>query len=123
MARPKFGTVGAENEILNIIRSMHGDGKPPTEIVKALADAGYRTRNGLPFSRQGVSSIIIDSDRARRVVLDLRQRSGRLSESWAEFRMLASTDASCAQISARVETLQEGGLPQVEAIAEAVAVA
>ena len=48
--------------------------------------------------------------------LDLRQRAGRLAESLAEVEALASTDSSCATITAQVQTLQAGGLPQVAAI-------
>ena len=116
MGKPKFGTVGVEDEILEVIRRMSDDGKPPTVIVKALTAGGYRTRSGRPFSRQGIQTLVVDLDRARRVKLDLRQRSSRLSESLAELRTLSATDSSCAKINAQVWTLQAG----VQAIAEAV---
>ena len=120
MAKPRFGTVGNEGEILELIRKMNADGKQPVEILRAITAAGHLTRSGTPFSAQGVQSLIIDCDRARRVKLDLRQRSSRLSESLAEVQALSKVDSSCAKINARVQSLQAGGLPQVEAIAEAV---
>ena len=123
MAKRKFGTLGDEAQVLEVIRRMNSDGKTPTVIAKALTDLGHTTRAGHAFSRQGVLSLVVDLDRARRVVLDLRQRSTRLSESLIEVEALAATDASCAKINARVQTLQDGGLPQVEAIQEAVGVA
>ena len=123
MAKPKFGTLGDEAQVLEVIRRMNSDGKTPTVIAKALTGLGHTTRAGHAFSRQGVLSLVVDLDRSRRVILDLRQRSGRLSESLAEFRTLAQVDASCARINAQVQTLLEGGLPQVEAIQEAVGAA
>ena len=123
MAKPKFGTVGSEAEILDVVQRMCDAGNKQTVIVKALKYAGFTTRSGTPFSRQNVQKIVVDLDRARRVKLDLRQRSGRLSESLAEVEALSATDASCALILAQVQTLLEGGLPQVEAIQEAVGVA
>ena len=122
MGRPKFGDVGDEREILSVIRRMNDAGDKQATILRALASAGYTTRGGKPFSRQAVQKIVVDLDRGRRVRLDLRQRSSRLSESLAEARTLSATDASCALILAQVQTLLEGGLPQVDAIAEAVAV-
>ena len=122
MGKPRFGTIGNEAEILEIVRRMTSDGSQPTQIQRALTAAGFKTRSGTQFSAQGVTSIVIDLDRARRVKLDLRQRAGRLAESLAEVEKLSATDASCARINAQVQTLQAGGLPQVAAIAEAVAV-
>ena len=123
MGQAKFGSLGDEREILEVIRRMHDAGKLPTQILKELTSAGHVTRNGKPFSRQAVQSLVVDQNRARRVVLDLRQRSSRLAESLAEIETLAAQDASCARISETVQSLQEGGLPQVEAIQEAVGVA
>ena len=123
MGKARFGTVGNEAEILSVIRRMNDAGYKQIQILKALTSAGFTTRSGKPFSRQGVQSIVVDLDRARRVRLDLRQRSGWLSQSLAEARTLSATDASCALILARLQTLQAGGLPQVEAIQEAVGVA
>ena len=122
MAKPKFGTIGDEAQVLEVIRRMNDDGKLPTQILRALTSAGHTARSGKPFSRQGIQSLVVDQNRARRVVLDLRQRSSRLSESLAEFRTLAAKDASCARINAQVQSLQEGGLPQLEAIQSAVGV-
>ena len=101
---------------------MNDAGDKQAQILRALTSAGHVTRTGKSFSRQGIQSIVVDLDRARRVKLDLRQRSGRLAESLAEVEKLSKTDASCARINAQVQSLQAGGLPQVEAIAEAVAV-
>ena len=123
MGKKRFGTIGDEAEILEIVRRMTSDGKQPTQILRALTSSGFKTRSGTQFSAQGVTSIVIDLDRARRVKLDLRQRSGRLAESLAEVGTLSATDASCALILERLQTLQAGGLPQVEAIREAVGVA
>ena len=119
MGKARFGTVGDEAEILSVIRRMADAGDKQIQILKALTSAGHTTRSGKPFSRQAVQKIVVDLDRARRVRLDLRQRSGWLSESLAEVEALSLTDASCA----RVQTLQAGGLPQVEAIQEAVGAA
>ena len=118
MGRPKFGDVGDEREILSVIRRMNDAGDKQAQILRALTSAGYTTRSGKSFSRQGIQSLVVDQNRARRVVLDLRQRSSRLSESLAEVEALSATDASCAKINAQVQTLQAG----VQAIAEAVAV-
>ena len=123
MGKARFGTVGNEAEILEVIRRMADDGDKPTHILRRITRAGHTTRSGKPFSRQAVQKIVVDLDRARRVKLDLRQRSGRLAESLAEVRSLSATDASCAGILAQVQTLLEGGLPQVEAIQEAVGAA
>ena len=122
MGKARFGTVGNEAEVLEVIRRMRDAGKLPSQILKTLTSAGHVTRSGKPFSRQGIQSICVDQNRARRVRLDLRQRSSRLSESLAEVEALSATDITCAQINARVQTLQAGGLPQLEAIQEAVAV-
>ena len=122
MGKARFGTIGNEAQILELIRRMTDAGDRQSAILRALMDAGFTTRSGKPFSRQAVQKIVVDLDRARRVKLDLRQRSSRLSESLAEARTLSATDASCALILAQVQTLLEGGLPQVDAIAEAVAV-
>ena len=123
MGKRRFGTLGNEAQILEVIRRLNDAGKPPTVIAKALTDLGHTTRNGKPFSRQGILSLAIDLDPARRVKLDLRQRAGRLAESLAEVEALASTDSSCATITAQVQTLQAGGLPQVAAIQQAVGAA
>ena len=122
MGKARFGTVGNEAQILELIRRMTDAGDKQATILRALTSAGYTTRGDKPFSRQAVQKIVVDLDRGRRVRLDLRQRSGRLAESLAEVEKLAATDASCARITRRVETLQAGGLGQVQAIAEAVAV-
>ena len=63
MAKPRFGTIGDEAQVLEVIRRMNDDGKLPTQILRALTSAGYTTRSGQPFSRQGVSSIVVDLDR------------------------------------------------------------
>ena len=122
MAKPKFGTVGDEAQVLELIRRMNDDGDKPTQILGALTAAGYRSRTGKPFLRQGIQSLVVDLDRARRVVLDLRQRSSLLAESLVEIKALSKTDATCAVITERVQSLQAGGRPQVAAIAEAVKV-
>ena len=111
MGKAKFGSLGDEREILEIIRRMSDAGDKPTQILRSLTDAGYTARSGKPFTRQGVQSLVIDLDRARRVKLDLRQRSSRLSESLAEVEALSATDSSCAKINARVQTLQAGSRP------------
>ena len=123
MGRPKFGDVGDEREILSVIRRMNDAGDKQAQILRALTSAGFTTRSGKPFSRQAVQKIVVDLDRGRRVRLDLRQRSGRLAESLAEVEALSATDASCARLSARVQTLQAGGLGEVSAIQEAVGAA
>ena len=123
MGKARFGTVGNEAEILSVIRRMNDAGDKQAQILRALTSAGHVTRTGKSFSRQGIQSIVVDLDRARRVKLDLRQRSGWLSQSLAEVETLSATDASCALILAQVQTLLEGGLPQVKAIQEAVGVA
>ena len=122
MGKARFGSLGDEREILEVIRRMTDAGDKQATILRALASAGYTTRGGKPFSRQAVQKIVVDLDRARRVKLDLRQRSSWLSESLAEVEKLAATDASCGRITRRVERLQADGLGQVQAIAEAVAV-
>ena len=121
--KPRFGTIGDEAEILSVVRRMTSDGKQPTQSSGHSRRRDSRPRSGTQFSAQGITSIVIDLDRARRVRLDLRQRAGRLSESLAEVEALSKTDAGCAKINAQVRSLQADGLPQVQAIAEAVGAA
>lgn len=122
MANSRFGTVGQEQDVLALIRRMDGEGKVTSQILQAVSDAGYTARSGKPFTRQGIERLVTDLDPVRRVRLDLRQRASRLAESLAQVEKLSATDKSCALISAQVQNLQRAGVPQVQAVAEAVAV-
>ena len=123
MPRPRFGSVGQESEILGRIRTMREAGSTLAGIAEALREAGFVTRAGTNHSVATVSRILIECDDVHRTVQDLSKQAALLSTTISKFRMLAAKDASCARINAQVQTLQEGGLPQVEAIAQAVGVA
>ena len=56
--------------LLELVRRMSDAGDKPTQILRSLTDAGYTARSGKPFSRQGIQTLVVDLDRARRVKLD-----------------------------------------------------